>query len=663
MRFITNKLGVVIVLVALIASLFIGVITNTTSETKTVTDYTYVADMSQTFPYTQEPNFINYNPISNYTGYALSDDMSAGVAYTEASSPSNYRMTTDRSTNSIILELSTITSDPTYYRQNSVCDLNRFEYNYVPGTPASYEDHYVFMVNPNVITLSGLIDTIAQSAPAGTNTITMRFMSGNTESVSGYGYDLNRVVYNNLNNTLMESLWRNMLPIEQTSYGSNYDYLTWVYSYHDTEYGPVADWSDVNTAYPITYNLNNNSAYINKNGAYQTIDVSKTYVLWKSSGDVIDAEVTQVATGGSGYERYYEQTTINADWTTKVYVTFDAFQQSYIKINDGVRINNTDPSLTTVWSNDNDNGMIDIVFGANNAVGMANTFTLNYEGGTTATVGLSRYDNGNVTLDYDGSSYNLGTWNYFLLRFDAMTGGLAAYPVTSFTNYTQFTASNTPLNLGTNTSLTIPEGVIESISWGAVTEDVPSFTFSVSDTVIRDTYQLLMINPSINIADFFTNADAEGWRLNFFSFSIIGDSMTINGQAFPVTNGKITVNNKSYRLTNIYVSYDTITDHIYLTFANERITIDLGEKVTSVVSMTGTWFFNTGYYDADIVQRTDTNIQWTKLPPMGTVSLVFIGITLILSAVAIKRIGFTLPDYIVTVTSLAVAFCLMEVFI
>lgn len=658
MKFITNKLGVVIVLIALIASLFIGVITNTTTSTTTVTDYSYVADMSQTFNYSNEPAYIEYDPTSNYTGYALSNGLSAGVAYTEASSPSNYKMTTDRSTNTTSLDLNTVTPNPTYTVLSSACVYNAFEEVFInPPSPLPFTDTYLWAKDPNVVTLRQLISTFTASAPAGTNTITMRFMDGVNETESGYGLDINRVVYVNTDNFLYTALgpWRYIDPQDRSPMVDNATYQTGSYEYIQNDAQPTV----LNTSYPIVYDIQRDSAYINKNGAYQSINVESIYVIWASS-NVYKSERITTTMEGHGDPVFTE---IDADWTTNVYCTYDSYQQSYIKINDGVRINNTNTALTTIWSNDNDNGLIDIVFGKNNDLGMSNTFTLDYEGDNDAQLTISRYDNGNVTISYNGNDYNLGTWNYFLLRFNAMEGTLAAYPVTSFTNYTQFTPSNNPLNFGSSQYVTIPTGVIQSITWDAVSEVISSFTFSVSDTVIRDTFQLLMINPSIDIGNYFAEADAEGWRLNFYSFGTVGTSMTINGVTYPISDGRITINNKSYKLTNIYVSYDILTDHISITFVNDRITLDLGERTTSVISMQGSWFFNTGYYDADIVQRTDTKIQWSRLPPMGTVSLIFIGITLLLMAVAIKKFGFTMTDYIVTITSVAVAFCLMEVFI
>ena len=48
---------------------------------------------------------------------------------------------------------------------------------------------------------------------------------------------------------------------------------------------------------------------------------------------------------------------------------------------------------------------------------------------------------------------------------------------------------------------------------------------------------------------------------------------------------------------------------------------------------------------------------------MGTVALIFIAVTIILMAIGIKKIGFGLSDYIITLVSLAVALCFLEAFI
>lgn len=654
-----KKLGVVIVLVSLVASLFIGVLTNTTSSNETVTDYSYVADMSQTFNYSEQPNYTQYNPTSNYTGYLLSNETAPGVSYTESGSPSNYRMATDQSTNTSTLAMNTVTPNSSLVRANSVVENNNIRTWLDPSNPnpsGGYMYDVVFMQNPNVITLQALIDNVVSSAPPETRRIIMSFQSGDT--VTSLGIDRNRVVYNNLARTNMTQLWVESSDYHDEIYGSNYDWWT-----RSNDYIQQAG-QNVNNNYPISYDIQQHAAYIYVNGTYYNINVNDTYILWKSStGNVIHRNYNSTTTS-------WTQETYDEEWTTNVYITYDAYQQSYIKINDGVRINNTNSALTTNWSNSNDNSSIDIVFGKNNDYLMSNTFTLNYEGGTTKTLTLARVNDGSVTLTDGGTSHSLGTWDQFLVRINALDGQLSVYPVTSFTNYTQYTIADTPLTINSQSYISIPAGVIQSISWGAVDTDVnvpgdnlTSFTFSVGNTTIRDSYRLLMVNPSIDINNYFTTANADGWRLNFYSFALQGTSMTVNGQTFTVENGRITVGDWTLPLNNVYISYDKLTGHVYFTFAKEKTTVDLGEWTTSVVAFDGIWFFNTSYYEAYITEQTNTTIQWMKIPPMGTVALIFIAITIILMAIGIKKFGFELSDYIVTIVSLVIALCMLEAFI
>lgn len=658
-----KKLGVVIVLIALITSLFIGVITNTTSEIQTVTKYEYVTDMSQTFSYSEQPNYLQFNPTSNYTGYILSNGNAPGVAYTESNSPSNYRMAVDRDSNTNTVEMSTFTPDSSLTMPNSVVN---YDDTRVRNTPAVNQTTMkrILISNPNVIPLRSVIERVTTGMPADTRTVTLTFNSGTDVNISDYPYtiDLNRTFYLNKTISRLESLegiwWTGPTPVDY--YGAAYDYRTVSFADRDQ----VID-HYITNSYSIVYNVAQNSANMNNNGTYRAIDIDETYVMWLgSSSDVIFHQYV------SPDNTYGPTVTVDEPWTNRLWVTYDAYEQSYIKINDGVRISNTNNTLTTNWSNQNSNASLDIIFGKNNETLMDNTFTLNYEGNVGKTLNVSRTNNGNVLLTDNGSSYNLGTWDYLLFRINALDGRLLVYPVSSFTNYTQYITANSPLVIGSTTYLTIPSGVINSISWDAVGTDpnienggYTSFTFSISNTTIRDSNRLLMVNPSIDINNFFKTANADGWRLNFYSFGMQGSSMTVNGQTFDVSDGNITINGITKPLSNVYVSYDKLTNHVYFTFEKEKYTIDLGEWTTSLISFGGIWFFNTSYYEAHIVDQTNTNIKWTQLPPMGTVSLIFIAITLILMAIGIKKFGFGLSDYIVTLVSLAVAFCFLEAFI
>lgn len=671
MRFIPNKLGVVIVLVALIASLFIGVITNTTTETKDVTDYTFVADMSQTFTYEDLPDYTLYNPTKNYSGYMLSDGTGAGIKYTKSAGASNYRVVDSYNVNT----RTTSTAD-VLVNDTSIVPPKRVDDGSPINQPKDYAiniekvyrqgsagTQYFAMKNGTYMGVANLRDALSQlvnSVPSTANTVIMDFASHTDVTVyySGYEYyDSNLVYY---------------APYEWVPTGQAGYWPIYITPQIMPDYNPG---DPANTQYPIKYDREK-AVYYRVTDEGDVAFNPEGYVLYWS---IIDSGT------GDPYEPYFIDTdngqsthiappvSYDGEWTSNVYLTYIIASYKSMKINDGVRISNTDSELTTVWSNDVENGIIDIVFGKNNTTLMSNTFTLNYTNGTTQAVGLSRTDNGPVVLTVGGNDYTVGIWDRFLLRLNAIEGEVSVYPVTSFTNYTSFRIADTPVQLGASTSVAIPTGTITSIAYDPVTQDpsiisqnndgLTSFTFSVADTTIYLSNKFLMVNPSIDINNYFTNANSDGWRLNFYSFASMGTAMTVNGVTYPIADGKITIDDKTFKLNNIYVSYDKLTNHIYITFVNDRTTVDLGEWTTSQVSFTGTWFFNTGYYESKITRQTDTNIQWNKLPPMGTVSLIFIGITIILMVIGIKKIGFDTSDYIVTIVSLAVAMCLLEVFI
>lgn len=64
-----GMLGVVIVALALTGALFGGYLAGAHAETHDVTKYNYLADISGLFEYDQSPQYISFDPSSNYTGY------------------------------------------------------------------------------------------------------------------------------------------------------------------------------------------------------------------------------------------------------------------------------------------------------------------------------------------------------------------------------------------------------------------------------------------------------------------------------------------------------------------------------------------------------------------------------------------------------------------
>lgn len=71
MRKLTGYIGALIIVFALMGSILAGYALNINGSSSVINEYERVTDVSGLYSHTQEPNYINYNPASNYIGYAL----------------------------------------------------------------------------------------------------------------------------------------------------------------------------------------------------------------------------------------------------------------------------------------------------------------------------------------------------------------------------------------------------------------------------------------------------------------------------------------------------------------------------------------------------------------------------------------------------------------
>lgn len=318
----------------------------------------------------------------------------------------------------------------------------------------------------------------------------------------------------------------------------------------------------------------------------------------------------------------------------------------------------------TEWSNGYKNNEINITLTKQNGANNDMTITAG-----NASIRLDR----NVLTDqmtatvtkHDGTveTRNLGKWHNAQITINASAGTVAFTPIpgTGMPNFTN------PVELN-DTTITWDNwyngGDIETLTFSTSGK---SFRWSVTSTsVFLDTYGIVMTNPSVNVTDYFP--EMENWRLNFFSFALLGNSMTVNDITFPVdqTTGRITVVDKDGKTTtadlnNVYVTKEN--GHTYFNFANEDKSIDLGETVNDRVSFTGLWYFTTGLFE--VTQGTEKYYDWqidgqlhATLPQM---CLMFIGILIagLIICKAILRFEIGLIDWVIlisaTVISLIVA--------
>lgn len=270
--------------------------------------------------------------------------------------------------------------------------------------------------------------------------------------------------------------------------------------------------------------------------------------------------------------------------------TSDTYYTTRAPVNTNVHIT-ADRDAVTTWSNGYQNDEITISIQRYNLLG--NDLTIS---AGTSYVTISTDTSGYMTADINGESRNIGMWRNAQINISAVNGTLSITPLSSI-SFTKPSNTN-------NATIVIDDWYSgDAIQQLEFSTEGQSLRWQVTQTtVFLDTYNAVMYDPSISINDYFPDIDE--WRLNFYSFAIYGDSMTINNVPFVVNRANATVSfviddkTHTHTLQNIYVTNEDVdgTDHIFLSFGNSKDVYDLGETVSETISFTGLWYFTTGLY-------------------------------------------------------------------
>lgn len=315
------------------------------------------------------------------------------------------------------------------------------------------------------------------------------------------------------------------------------------------------------------------------------------------TGTTTDNRTISLATAPGGSWREYENGShmVNNPYLDMTYTTAgSADSVYYMDIAKGISIKPTSQSVT--WDNEYENGDIKLVFRAEETTQTySNTFTVS---------------NNNISVQYTGQHYyvslngseamDIGMWRSIVLDIDLRNGELYAIPVRTFNSFSNVQMDNTRIYIGDMVNAA-PTNIIV---WGNTPD---SLKFGVYSTdVFLDTYGVVMVNPSLNITDYFTNLD-NFYRLKLSNFSIFGQSMTVNGITGTVTGDSITFNDETVKIKEMNITY--ADGHAYVN--DSHTSIDLGTIASNVVSMAGSWYFHTelqkGFTENVMVYTWDWN--------------------------------------------------------
>lgn len=607
MRFENGMLGLCISIVAIMGMVLSGFVLSVDAYERQVTQYEYITDVSGLFEYTDEPAFTDYNPSANWTGfYTESPDVTDGINFTSQTVANSYP----------IRQASTTTGSGTAHLDD--LDLPQLSPPVIISSPQSaHQWGIVFdrepatsgtptfdVPSPGVATLQTLIDAL--ELPQESNSITLTLGSAEDSPI---------IIPNS---SWTYRLWQPPISSKVEAYTASY--------YRDS--GSVAS---------VTINL--------ESGVATGYDAAGAQ-LWRESAAMMCIVYGGIAPSSSA-------TQWNLD-TEIAYVATSSPDPIYMDISQGVSIDGS-----SNWQNGEINGRIDILFRIpNQSASYGNTISIplgDIQGTPTGqTMELEVHANHGVTatlsLGETDSTISIGSWRAFVVSLDFVNGDYLIIPVTdfvSFTTYSEVSGSSQRFDIGTD-RYTAREMEISAST---------SFMMGVVDTsVFLDTYDAVMINPILDVSDYFT--DLGDVRLNLFSFALCGDSMTINGQEFDVDEeNRITVQvddgtgeTKSIALTlnNIYITFQGA--NTYLTFVNDGITSDLGPTITTEISFSGIWYFTTGLYEG--YQSTETSYDWSyesfAFDSNGAI-VAFLGILSIGTIVGARftQQGMRILDYIV----------------
>lgn len=657
MKFDKGICGVVIVVIALFGTIFTGYFLNVDHETVTVTEYDRVTDVSSLFTYTQQPDYIDYNPAKNYTGYQLSDGSSNGVSFTQASGINQYPMSTTSST-TITVDLSVLNSTQQFVPPNT---SNGWVANY-DGIPFVSLDVYpdgqrgLAWYNPYQVNAENLLTYLTSNnlIPANTTAITIHPKNSN----SMVGFSLNP----NLDNTSYRSFARldSTYYDDPIAYGQTLQYernVNFNYSSNASQ-GLGSPQYEV-TATPqqcyLTYDVDSELWTLDVNGDSMTMEYG--ILTWPSSNKAVSTYSYRHGTS-IVWDGFADAFTLNP-YDTLVDIVFSyAPVYNYLKPSDGVAISNTSNVLTTNWSNGKSIGDLAIAFhnvpasNWNGFVTNAGTYIGVANDGSHSYIGVNQSGTQLVT------NMDFGAWDSFELHVSPMEGKVYILPIMQFNSFVDYSTANYRIEV-----CDIPSTPITNLKWDATSN---SFKFSVSNTIVQMSTKLLMVDPILNITDYFTLA--EGYRLDINSFAKYGTSMTVNGVTLygdsngnPISDtNNVYYDGKTFKLTNIQIAKDTLTGHTYINFVNDRKSIDLGVSTSDVVSMGGTWYFNTVLDEGRIAESETYTWDWAN-SLTGTQSIViFMGLIVVSSLLANKFWSIKILDLAVIVCSIVILWTVAE---
>ena len=636
MKFDGGYLGACIIVLSLLLGTAGCLLLNVNETPVSTTRYDYVTDITGLFNISDEPQYIDFNPATNYTGYLKrqlvpTPEDPTGISYTSTPTANNYR---------ILTRAGDTMAGPSGTVDNST-SLAQASFTYTPRSGQV----------PNTDNVN--------------NTAVVGYLTGMKVS-SVYSWVSSIFTLSDYSAIQMDITYpANHKPTEKGGF------CTYVY---DT----TGD--DPHTSIPasryqaIRIDPSNMTCQFKYNNSWGSNSYSlyDCYIIY---GDAIQHEI--YLQPGPAWASGDYSTSLSFSYTSQVTTTNE---YAYMVPSDGVRISSS--SGITTWDNDTtatdyDNHRIDVLVGGrfiNGVYTLPSSISLlevcacsraDFNAQTYSAVGIT-YNGGwqikiyslvNNNIIEEVPQFDGGDFKAFMLSFERNADDhltITVYGVLDIINYTNATVAPIPLaSMETTLTNDLDEltfyGVINDLAW------------SVYNTNINmNTYNAVMINPSIDLEDYW--ADMDSYRYAFQSFAIYGDSVTINGETYTIEDEQITIDGKKYKFNNVWLSFSA-QGKTSITFRDINRTIDLGDTQDKEVSFSGIWYFTTGLYEG--VETSEDVYEWDINDPLGkldldTIFLLALGGLAIISLIFIAlKFNFKPMDKVILIFGGVIFFCLL----
>ena len=322
-----------------------------------------------------------------------------------------------------------------------------------------------------------------------------------------------------------------------------------------------------------------------------------------------------------------------------------------------------DPTITDDFNTEINESFVDTGYYINVEINSVRLGANNYDAKAVVTL----YDNNNNVLATETKDF--GKWGSFIIKVDSVNATVSYTKVMQFRSFTDYQVMESGTILAYGSYGDFGGLVSQSLKMIPVTTEVPRQSV-IQTNVFLNTYGVVLRDPSIDISQYFPELPEV--RLNFYSFALYGDAMTINGHRMNVSAPNITVyytsssagniiadgpgsgiSAKSLELTNIYITWDG--EKCYLTFAQDNFTVDMGTYTDKNVSFEGIWYYATALYEPYTATEKSYEVDWWGSFDYSVFGIILASL-LILGAIVIKAtIGGRALDYVIIICAAIIA--------